>query len=59
MLHIPTPWHNTIFKVFDEPKIIVANSKLWKTYHEDNNYTGGWNDNERCYVYVRENQYKA
>ncbi|RKP32771.1 hypothetical protein METBISCDRAFT_21040 [Metschnikowia bicuspidata] len=59
LLHIPTPWHNAVFKVSDEPKIIVANSKLCQMYDEDNNYTGGWNDNQRCYVYVRVNGYKA
>lgn len=53
LLHIPTPWHNAVFKVSDSKKLIISNSQLSKKYDEDENYTGGWNDDQKCYVYIR------
>ncbi|WPK24611.1 hypothetical protein PUMCH_001890 [Australozyma saopauloensis] len=56
LLHIPTPWHNAVFKVSDEQKFIISNSKLHERFEADENYTGGWNDNQRCFVYIRTTQ---
>lgn len=53
LLHVPTPWHNTVFKVSDEPKLIISNSRLSKTYDEDDCYTGGWDETQRCFVYTK------
>lgn len=53
LLHIPTPWHNSVFKVSDENKMIVSNSKLAEIYDRDEKYTGGWNDDQRCFIYIR------
>lgn len=53
LLHIPTPWHNSVFKISDENKMIVSNSKLAEIYDNDEKYTGGWNDDQRCFIYIR------
>lgn len=52
LLHIPTPWHNTVFKVSDAPKMIVSPAKLSRDYEEDENYTGGWDSDQRCFVFT-------
>ncbi|GEQ67044.1 hypothetical protein JCM33374_g707 [Metschnikowia sp. JCM 33374] len=55
LLHIPTPWHNTIFKISDEPKIIVSPAKLSREYENDEDYTGGWDETQRCFIFTRRN----
>lgn len=51
LLHIPTPWHNTIFKIGDRKKMIVSNAKLATVFDNDDKYVGGWNEKERCFIY--------
>ncbi|QBM88808.1 Pyoverdine/dityrosine biosynthesis protein Dit1 [Metschnikowia aff. pulcherrima] len=53
LLHIPTPWHNAVFKVSDAPKLIVSPAKLSQEYDNDETYTGGWDHKQRCFVYTR------
>lgn len=53
LLHIPTPWHNAVFEVSDQPKLIVSPVNFRKEYEEDESYTGGWSDEKRCFVYTR------
>lgn len=55
LLHVPTPWHNAVFKVSDQSKMIISNSKLREFYEKNDSYTGGWNDDENCFVYIRTN----
>lgn len=50
-LHIPTPWHNSIYKFEGQTKMIVAASALAEEYDASPEYTGGWSDTERCFVY--------
>lgn len=52
LLHIPTPWHNTVFKISGRDKMIVSSSKLASTFDDDEKYVGGWHEKERCYVYT-------
>lgn len=52
LLHIPTPWHNAVFKISDREKMIVSNSKLASVFDNDEKYVGGWHEKERCYVYT-------
>ncbi|OBA23381.1 hypothetical protein METBIDRAFT_36311 [Metschnikowia bicuspidata var. bicuspidata NRRL YB-4993] len=54
LLHIPTPWHNAIFKVSDAPKMIISPAKLAREYEENEGYTGGWDEAQRCFVFTRE-----
>lgn len=53
LLHIPTPWHNAVFKISDEPKLVISNSKLSEVYENDENYTGGWNNEQNCFMFIR------
>lgn len=52
LLHIPTPWHNAVFKIGDREKMIVSSSKLARMFDNDEKYVGGWHEKERCYVYT-------
>ncbi|KAF5210614.1 dityrosine synthesis enzyme [Clavispora lusitaniae] len=52
LLHIPTPWHNAVFKLGDREKMIVSNSKLAEMLEKDEKYVGGWHEKERCFVYA-------
>lgn len=51
LLHIPTPWHNAVFRVEGESKLVVAPSRLAAQYDEDETYNGGWDEESRCFVY--------
>lgn len=53
LLHIPTPWHNTIFKVKGVTKLVIGSSKIAKEYGKNPDYTGGWNVEERCYEFEK------
>lgn len=51
LLHVPTPWHNAMFQIGEEGKYIVSASKLARQYAQDEKYTGGWDEVERCFIY--------
>lgn len=51
MLHIPTPWHNAIFKLSDCEKYIVSFLRMASELIND--YQGGWSEIERCYVFTK------
>lgn len=51
LLHVPTPWHNAIFRVDGESKFLVSAAQLAEQFENDNNYNGGWDKKERCFVY--------
>lgn len=55
LLHIPTPWHNAIYKFEDRAKMIVAASGLALEYDMSSEYSGGWREKEGCFVYTKVN----
>jgi hypothetical protein len=42
LLHIPTPWHNCVFKFTDSPIIYVAKSKIVRDALSEGLFAGGW-----------------
>lgn len=51
MLHIPTPWHNAIFKLSDREKFVVSFLRMASEFLKE--YKGGWSEIERCYIFTK------
>lgn len=52
LLHIPTPWHNSVFKIENSDKYIVSPSLLSAEIDKQGELVGGWDEAERCFVYT-------
>lgn len=55
LLHIPTPWHNAIYRVEGKAKMVVGASSLALEYDQSEEYSGGWHAEDGCFVYARTN----
>lgn len=51
LLHIPTPWHNSIFKMENSEKFIVSPSRLADELDANEKVEGGWNEEQRLFLY--------
>lgn len=51
LLHIPTPWHNSIFKMVGSDKYIVSPSKLAKELEVNLGVKGGWDQDQLVFLY--------
>lgn len=58
LLHIPTPWHNAIFVIEGQEKLIVSSAKLAQIYMDDCRYTGGWDAKQKCFRFLLNNRPK-
>lgn len=50
-LHIPTPWHNAIFRIGRESTYFV--SALRNAEHFISDHTGGWSEKQKCFVFQK------
>lgn len=53
LLHIPTPWHNSIFKIVGSEKYVVAPSRFAEELEKTTTYKGGWDAERKFYLYRR------
>lgn len=51
LLHIPTPWHNSVFKMVESNKYIISPSKLAKELEGNPKIKGGWDADEKLFLY--------
>lgn len=51
LLHIPTPWHNSIFKIEGHKKLVVSPASLAREYEDNEDYEGGWDEKAKCFVF--------
>lgn len=51
LLHIPTPWHNSVFRIENSDKYVVSPSLLAGEIERRGELVGGWSEEERCFVY--------
>ncbi|PVH14482.1 uncharacterized protein CXQ87_002623 [Candidozyma duobushaemuli] len=51
LLHIPTPWHNSVFKMVDSDKFIVSHARLAKELESNPEVEGGWDEEQLLFLY--------
>lgn len=49
LLHIPTPWHNTVFKYEGEDYFFLTRSGVIKKAIAEGTHKGGWDEEDKCF----------
>lgn len=44
LLHVPTPWHNSVVEIEGHPTLYVTKSKIARSALKEGAFTGGWTE---------------